>query len=125
MKWRCTLIGEKIIYLSLSLEGFPPLEASNEQEAVENECSDLMSGMDLQQCQEEIQQDIHILTNGQVVPDMVEVAQDEAQSQKEDAQRRGIKRKRNDDDDDGKNRRIFRSHLLIFFTVCCATQLIL
>ena len=124
MKWRCTLIGEKIIYLSLSLEGFPPLEASNEQEAVENECSDLMSGMDLQQCQEEIQQDIHILTNGQVVPDMVEVAQDEAQSQKEDAQRRGIKRKRNDDDD-GKNRSILRSHLLIFFTVCCATQLIL
>ena len=81
-----------------------------------------MSGMDLQRCQEEIQQDIVILTNGQVVPDMVEVAQDEAQSQKEDAQRRGIKRKRNDD---GKNRRIFRSHLLIFFTVCCATKLIL
>ena len=83
-----------------------------------------MSGMDLQRCQEEIQQDIHILTNGQMVPDMVEVTQDEAQSQKEDAQRRGIKRKRNDDDD-GKNRRIFRSHFLIFFTVCCATQLIL
>ena len=102
MKWRCTLIDEKIISLSLSVEGFPSLEASNEQEAVENECSDLMSGMDLQRCQEEIQQDIHILTNGQVVPDMVEVAQDEAQSQKEDAQRRGIKRKRNDDDD-GKN----------------------
>lgn len=113
-----------MIYLSLSVEGFPSLEASNEQEAVENECSDLMSGMDLQRCQEEIQQDIHILTNGQVVPDMVEVAQDEAQSQKEDAQRRGIKRKRNEDDD-GKNKRISRSHLLIFFTVCCATQLIL
>ena len=106
-----------MIYLSLSVEGFPSLEASNEQEAVENECSDLMSGMDLQRCQEEIQQDIHILTNGQVVPDMVEVAQDEAQSQKEDTQSRGIKRKRNDDDD-GKNRRISRSHLLIFFTVC-------
>ena len=124
MKWRCTLIDEKIISSSLSVEGFPSLEASNEQEAVENECSDLMSGMDLQRCQEEIQQDIHILTNGQMVPDMVEVAQDEAQSQKEDAQRRGIKRKRNEDDD-GKNKRIFRSHLLIFFTVCYATQLIL
>nr|XP_058940910.1 uncharacterized protein LOC131769175 isoform X2 [Pocillopora verrucosa] len=84
---------------SIDEEGFPSLEASNEQEAVENECSDLMSGMDLQRCQEEIQQDIHILTNGQMVPDMVEVAQDEAQSQKEDAQRRGIKRKRNEDDD--------------------------
>lgn len=74
------------------VEGFPSFGTSNEQEAVENEHNDITNP---QKCQEDIQHDIHIVTKGQEV----EEAQDEAQSQKEDAHGRGIKHKRDEDDD--------------------------